>query len=137
MNRIMEMKEMKYLSKATCQTLMNGTYKGFEFRILNLGTHPTAYIRIPEDHKYFMQGYSSIDLNVHGGTTYSKNYLYIEDRQLDGWWIGWDYAHYGDYIGDIKRLPFEFRIGRKKWTTAEIFEEVKEAIEQLIEVQNA
>lgn len=137
MNKNINMKEMKYSSKITRQTLMNGAYKGFEFRILNLGTHPTAYIKIPENHKYFLQDYNSIDLDVHGGLTYVENYLLIEDRRLDGWWIGWDYGHFGDYFGFEETLPVEYRVGGKKWTTAEIFEEVKEAIEQLIEVQNA
>ncbi len=42
-----------------------------------------------------------IDLDVHGGLTYSNNYLCIsENKKVEGWiFIGWDYAHYGDYAG--------------------------------------
>lgn len=69
-----------------------------------------------------------IDLNVHGGVTYVRDYLYIsENQKIDGWFIGWDYGHYGDYAGYEELLPQEIRMGGKKWSTKEIYQEVKKA----------
>lgn len=54
--------------------------------------HRTAYINvINTDLKYIH--YNDIEINVHGGLTYSSDTLYGNE---DGWWIGWDYAHYLD-----------------------------------------
>lgn len=130
------MKEMKYSSKRIIEILDKGNFKGFNYYIMNLGTHPTAYIEIPKEHKLFnktdYEVYDYIDLEVHFGLTYSRNYLYINEKQkLDGWFIGWDYAHCDDYTGYEEIMPDELKTNGKKWTTEEILEEVKRAINQL------
>ena len=56
------------------------------------------------------------------------------NQEIEGWFVGWDYAHYGDYIGFEEKLPFNLRTGGKKWTTEEIFAEVKDACYQLNQV---
>lgn len=43
----------------------------------------------------------------------------------DGYWIGWDYAHYEDYT---------FLWTGRAWTTEEILYEVKQVVNQLCEV---
>lgn len=100
---------------------------GLLYYILNLGTHPTAYIKLPNN--------SNIDENeidVHGGITYSEDHLWINDNEkIDGKFIGWDYAHYMDYGGYEELLPKEMRTGGKKWTTKEIYEEVRHACYQV------
>ena len=94
--------------------------------------HPTAYIRIPEDSKYYGKNMGKIDLEVHGGITYADDHLYIsENQKIDGWFVGWDYGHYGDYAGYEELLPQNIRCGGKKWTTKEILKEVKEACYQV------
>ena len=99
---------------------------------MNLGTHPTAYIRIPKGHKYYEVFYDEIDLSVHGGLTYSEDYLNIsENQKVDGYFIGWDYGHCGDYAGYEMAMPEEYRTDGKKWTTEEILKEVREACYQL------
>ena len=133
------MKEMKYQKERKIEILDNGNYKGFNYYILNLGTHPTAYIEIPKEHELFNKEYDEIykhiDLEVHGGLTYSKEYLYIaEDKEIKGWFIGWDYAHYGDYMGYEELFIEEIRTAGKRWTTEEIFEEVKRAINKLNDI---
>lgn len=121
------MKEMKYSKERKIEVLATGYCFGLLYYILNLGTHPTAYIKIP--------GSINIDkdkLDVHGGITYSKNHLWIsENQKIDGEFIGWDYGHYGDYAGYEEILPKEIRTGGKKWTTTEIYKEVREVCYQI------
>lgn len=50
-----------------------------------------------------------------------------ENQKIDGWFIGWDYAHYGDYAGYEELLPPKIRVGGKKWSTQEIYQEIREA----------
>ena len=71
------------------------------------------------------------------GLTYMADHLFIENKQkIEGKFIGWDYAHAGDYAGYYGDK--EIWKDEKKWTTKEIFEEVKEACYQLkqLEEQN-
>ncbi len=121
------MKEMKYSKERKIEVLATGYCFGLLYYILNLGTHPTAYIKIPSS--------INIDkdkLDVHGGITYSENHLWIsENQKIDGEFIGWDYGHYGDYAGYEEILPKEIRIGGKKWTTTEIYKEVREVCYQI------
>lgn len=136
-----EFLEMKYSANRKLETLAYGFYKGYEFRILNLGPHPTAYVNIPANHPCFGKSYNEIydygiDIDVHGGLTYSNQKLRTESDYLVGWWIGWDYAHYDDYSGFEETLPNKLQTHGKKWTTLEIFEDVKCAINKLIRVQN-
>lgn len=127
------MKEMKYCAKSKREVLDTGYCLGLLYYIMNLGIHPTAYIRIPEEHKDYKKDYNDIDLSVHGGLTYARNHLWIsENQKIDGWFVGWDYAHWGDYAGYEEKLPDELKTGGKKWTTEEIFKEVKEACYQLV-----
>lgn len=127
------MKEMIYQAKRKIEVLDAGTCFGLFYWILNLGTHPTAYIKIPRNHKYYQKDYGDIDIDVHGGLTYARDYLYINETQkLEGWFIGWDYAHCWDYGGYEEKCPEDLRTGGKKWTTQEIREEVYKACEQLV-----
>lgn len=126
------MKEMEYGKDRKIEVLDTGYCLGFLYYILNLGTHPTAYIKIPKDHKYYGKDYGEIDLDVHGGVTYSNEGLNISKNQrIEGWFVGWDYAHYGDYIGYDLIVPKIYRVDGKKWTTKEIYEEVRQACYQL------
>lgn len=116
--------------------LDEGIYKGFHYVIVSYGTHPCAYIEIPEGHKLYNASNQNefYDIACHGGITYVSTTGLIKpnnENHRDGHWIGWDYAHVCDYIG---YLPVDFTITKslKKWTTKEILEEVKDVIEQLI-----
>jgi len=127
------MKEMIYQAERKIEVLDAGTCLGFFYWILNLGTHPTAYVKIPESHKYYQKHYDDVDIQVHGGLTYSRDYLYINETQkLEGWFIGWDYAHCYDYAGYYNKKDGSL-YNLKRWTTEEIREEVYKACEQLIE----
>ena len=132
-----EYKQMVYQTERIFEILCQGTYKGYQFYIMNLGTHPTAYVEIPITNRLFGKGYNEIydmgiDIDVHGGLTYSRDHLLGGEKNK--WFIGWDYAHAGDYAGYSEKYPglFKISIYDKKWTTEEIFEDVVNAIEQLI-----
>jgi len=141
------MKEMTYRTRKDRDTrgieiLLHENYKGYTFYILNLQTHPTAYIVLNSTSKYFRRPHDECaQIQCHGGITYSKDSLLWDGKIVpsspDTWVIGWDYAHSGDQYGEeqhqngIRSYSPEY----KKWTTSEIREEVLDVIEQLIREQ--
>lgn len=126
------MKEMIYKTNSDNKLLDSGKCMGYCYYILNLGTHPTAYVEVPKDHKYYLKNYDEIDIDVHGGLTYSDNYLIVEGEKITNcWFIGWDYAHFDDFIGYELNYPNEFRTNGKKWTTEEIQDDVYKVCKQL------
>ena len=132
-----EYKEMKYQENRIREVLLDGYFKNYRFIILNLGTHPTAYIEIPYNSRLFNKEYTEIyrnglDLDVHGGLTYSAKSLLQNENS---WFIGWDYAHCEDYMGYEIKMPTNLQTNGKKWTTEEIFNEVCCAIDQIIEFE--
>lgn len=117
-------KEMEYGERRIIDVLLKGAYKDYEFVILNLGTHPTAYVRIPKNNKYYEKGYDDIEVECHGGLTFARQDFHFNPIVVkDSWWIGWDYAHYDDYS--------DYTTYGKKWTTEEIFKEVVNVINEL------
>jgi len=132
------MNEMKYTAEYRVNVLQKGSYAGFDFFILSLGHHPTAYVRIPKGHKYYDKDYDLINeegLDCNFGLTYSNDDFGFNPIVVkEAWWIGWDYSHCSDYSGIYFIKDKDHNIpSAKKWTTAEIFEEVKEVIKQLQE----
>lgn len=122
------MKEMMYHPKMELELLANGNCHGYEYAIVSFGTHPCAYVKLPENHTCYGKDYDEIPVICHGGLTYAESRLRALPES-SGWWIGWDYAHAGDYCSFIAWSD-EFR-SDKKWTVSEMFEEVKEVIRQL------
>lgn len=55
--------------------------------------HLCGYVEIPKDHVCSGKEYDAIDFNVHGGLTFGGT---LED--LDGYFLGFDCAHYGDLV---------------------------------------
>lgn len=130
------MKQMEYQEKRKRELLDSGKCINYNYYILNLGTYPTAYIEIPKNHKYYLKHYDEIDIYVHGGLTYSEDFLHIsKEQELKGWFIGWDYAHFDDFIGYELNYPSEFRTNGKKWTTEEIQEDVYKVCIQLSKIE--
>lgn len=125
------MKEMQYQKTRHTTTILDkGDYKGFNYAIVSYGTHPCCYVFLPKGHKYYGREYDEIDINCHGGLTYSGDDLYCNPVCItDTWIIGWDYAHCDDYTG-----YFEDEYNNlKKWTTKEMQQEVFGVINQLCE----
>lgn len=116
--------DMKYQNNriVSPQIIAKGKYKDFPFYVLNLGTHPCAYVDVFNTRFRYMN-YTLIYVFCHGGLTYSNETLACVDDE--GWFIGWDYAHYMDRCGEYP--------GRE-WSTSEIVEECQRVIEQLVEM---
>jgi hypothetical protein len=58
-----------------------------------------GYVLLPEDHPFSkLESHLDIDnIEVHGGITYGQN-VTLEENGRKGYMIGFDCAHYGDYI---------------------------------------
>lgn len=71
------------------------------FRCVIIGQrigHRCGYVEIPTDHKYYGEDYDDIDIDVHGGWTYSEYTYnnYPAEASDKSWWIGFDCGHWGD-----------------------------------------
>lgn len=112
--------------------LEQGKYKGYEYYIVNIGTHPCCYVEIPVEREVFRhRKIGTFHIPCHGGITYSGHLeqLGIETSKL---FIGWDYAHAFDYTGLLMTMPALSSFWeRHKWTTEELIQECKEVIDYL------
>lgn len=132
-----KVKEMVYTKERKIEVLATGYYFGLLYYVLSLGTHPTAYVKIPKDNWLCtVKNYYDIPVECHGGLTFRDDHLYISDNQkIEGEFIGWDYAHCGDYAPYYEDLPcMDLAEKTKKWTTHEILKEVKEVCSQIVEL---
>ena len=109
--------------------LAHDTYEGYEFLICHNRINPTAYVKVPDTHPFYGKNYDEIDINVHGGLTFSGDRANILGKSDAGnFWIGWDYGHLGDYLA----IPqISFGQDGHQWSMAEILEHVKDVIGQL------
>ena len=114
-----------------------GTWHNYEYVILNLHSHPTAYVCLTSDDIFSQKHYDDIPVTVHGGLTFSDPILYrikqyspkykcdVNTSIARDWIIGWDYGHYGDYSRVLQNSG-------RKYTKQEILEDTKSVIKQLI-----
>ncbi len=81
-------------------------YKGFNCNISRMflkepcvdaffGGHLCGYVDLPEDHKFFEKKYDDIDVDCHGGLTFSE-------EKEGKWRIGFDCAHSFDYCPSLE-----------------------------------
>jgi len=127
----MELKQMIYGSGKS-EVLYHEEDNGYGVTILNIrGGHPCAYvtypgIKITDDYEQFW-----IDDQVvgpHGGFTFLGT---LGDwTGIDGIWLGWDYAHCGDYSwSGVDISLFGCDDDDKRWTTEEILEEARAVLQ--------
>lgn len=78
--------------------LAEGAHEGFEWIVTNNGIgFRCGYVRVPSGHPWHGKDDSQIDAIVHGGLTFSHaDHECGRGGAEDGWWIGFDCAHYGD-----------------------------------------
>ena len=126
-----------YKNKGLKSVLDNDVYQGYEYIILNLHTHPCAYICLTQDNPFYKKDYDDIPIDTHGGLTFADDHIYGVEEYSEkykcivkttlhrDWIIGWDYAHYGDY--------YDSRLGDcgRKYSTEDILGDVIFAIRQL------
>lgn len=85
--------------------------------IINRKSHPCVYVTFPGIEHISSYDQASEMWDVHGGFTFLGNLTY---NDLEGLWLGWDYAHYGDYLhSNNDRLNAE-SFYDKKWTLDEL-----------------
>jgi len=130
------MKEMVYQADRTIEVLDSGEIDGYGYYILSLGTHPTAYINLPEGHpaEKGVYDYDDVAIECHGGLPYGGAILNLPDGPIEGRFIGWDYAHYEDYIGSMSAFVAISSNAWRIWTTEKILAEVRYVIRQLKEM---
>lgn len=134
------MKAMNYNGPGTTEILDAGIIDGYSYAIVNIsGTHPCCYVRLSEDSKLrkifaknkdYEEFYDYAD--VHGGFTFGCDHDIPHPGMTAGCWLGWDYAHYGDYI---YFHDYPQKDEGKKWTTEELIEDCKNCIKELIEAE--
>ena len=76
-----------------------------------------GYVRIPEGHPYYEKTYDDIPVSVHGGLTFSDHIFGDSKHFSDGYWVGFDTAHYGD---DLEQWP----VDRVMEETIHLFKEI-------------
>jgi len=75
-----------------------------------------GYVKIVPGHKYHGKNYDDIDVMVSGGLTFSEE---IKDDKTfpDGYWVGFDTAHYNDTL--------------MKWPKEEVYKETLRLFSQI------
>lgn len=65
--------------------------------------HYCGYVALPKGHKFYGKEGEEIDIEVHGGISYSDYGLkhLIGSVFFDYWWIGFDCGHFGDLLPNI------------------------------------
>lgn len=138
------MKEMVYKPRRELEVLDKGEYGGRKYLILSLGRHPTAYVSITDKEQEIIKSSLREDdfdeydsplfdnINVHYGFNFygNRDYMGGDEGTI---YLGWDYEHYNDFSGIYLNFfcaPPDIE-AFKRWTTAEIFTEVKSVIDQL------
>lgn len=91
----------------------------FPLLIMRAGMgHLCGYVGLPADHPLYGRDYESIDVDVHGGLTFSGHRKCADETV---WWLGFDCAHYGDMVPRIHaRYPSNLEEYRTiEWVRAE------------------
>lgn len=113
---------------------------GYGILVKNIcGSHPCGYVKIPdeiiskikEDNPSYLVGEDNIwiDAEIHGGITFCG---YMEGFD-DEFFIGWDYAHAGDYCWWCPGLAHHKNYNERHWTTDEIIDHARLVIKALRE----
>lgn len=118
------MKEMVYKEEWHKELLYSGEYKDYKYAIYTCGVYPTAYIENKPNFKSYKEANEVV--SVHGGMTYRGQLKEFGETE----YIGWDYGHSGDFVGYYDPVRFATF---KRWTTQEIFDEVKKCIDALVD----
>ena len=102
---------------------------GYKLAVVSIaGSHPCAYVQFPGIENLCSYEHIKVKAKVHGGFTFLGMLWNGEEYGLPGIWLGWDYAHFDDYVS------FLDSIDGKKWTTAEMIDECKNVINQIIDI---
>lgn len=123
-------KSLTYEKAHHSELIAEGTHINFKYYIYSMGTHPCAYVDVtgtPYAGMNYLDDNFIDNLVCHGGITYSEGDLHDLDIK-NHWYLGWDYAHFGDWYGDDPLC----NLNHKKWTIEEIMQECYNVINQII-----
>lgn len=128
------MEDEIYSNNKKSMFLEHDMIDGFKYFIVSHSSHPCAYVEIPKGHKLFGMDCDDIhekyEIWVHGGLTYSEDHL---SKLKNKWFIGWDYAHYGDYT----YFPRDFlETDEHEYSLNEIRNDVINVIKQIVNLSN-
>ena len=120
---------MKEIVYGKYDIVHSGKYRDCKFIILVVGVYPVACVENIANIKDIDKANSLIP-DVHGGFTYIGKEFWAdwEDKTE---YLKWDYNTENDYYSTLL-----FTNNGKKWTTKEIYEEVKSVIDKLIDFKN-
>ncbi len=129
----------KFMAKKSCIDLTISTWKLKKANAKKVGesfNEPR-----PKSHRrYFDDGYSLMDIDCHGGLSFSRIIKEGEkgwpQKLTPGSWIGWDYGHAGDYVEGLD-VMLTNRLGGYRWTINEIDKECHYVINQLLKIKRA
>ena len=79
-----------------------------------------GYVRICEGHPFYEKEYDKIPVDVHRGLTYSNHNESDGKYFTEGYWVGFDTAHYGDTL--------------EKWPKDAVYEETLYLFKQIYSV---
>lgn len=128
------MKEMKYQSLPSFVILAHGTYKGFPYWAVSLGTHPTAYIDVTSIKDKLGD---NPRIGCHGGITYDEDELqnvwndaFVGFKKGERRFIGWDYAHAGDYMESPTGSAI--LMNGRQYTTEMVVTDIMETVDEIV-----
>lgn len=112
-----------------------GEYKGLQYAVVSDGNYPRCYTECSETF-YKNTDHEKIDLHPHGEMTYMGRFndlraFFHIPKYVSKFCIGWDYGHYGDWIGRYEDVINRIEKNRK-WTTRELVADCKKMIDQYL-----
>ena len=81
-------------------------HKGLICRIVKHNSFNCGYVGVPTEHKCYQYGYDNIDANAHGGLTFSDFFEHEESNYNEHYYIGFDCAHYNDFVPSMIHRTF-------------------------------
>lgn len=135
------MKQPSYILKERfTECIASGEYRHRKYVVVDIGDHPCGYVESlkKSDIRDNIQKYDFVCVN--GGINFidTLDYVIGLPNDFNGVkFIGWDYAHIGDYISAFNDLDDDCPLKKgKKYTTEEIIEDCHNVIDQLEEHKN-
>lgn len=101
-----------------------------------------GYVGVPPGHKFHKKKYDDVDVDVHGGLTYSDKcqghvcHVPRPGESEDAWWLGFDCAHFDDVSPKMNAtMDFMFKVAgappRSRWGTYKDVAYVKREVRRL------
>lgn len=120
---------MQYGHLEGAVTLDHEMYSGYEYLVVNFGSHPAAYVRIPKEHPYYEKEFWNMKIKPHSDLSFGGT---LEKYNLEGFWIGWEYNLFGDFVAGRTR-EYITEGWHKQYVTSEIIEKIHDVIDLLID----